>query len=184
MVTLEVLINKLRSPENKVVLQAVEELRARGWLSDGSLRGIALCQAKLEGADLMGANLSNVDFHQAHLEFTDLSMADLRATKLSRTYLIGANFSQTDLSRADLYKANLRGARNLTDQQLAKVLRLWGATMPDGETYDGRYKLPGDIDLAHWRNIDVNDDDAMAEFFGVDLETYRNGQKLVVMDVA
>lgn len=176
--TLAELKNKLRSPENKVVLQAVEELRARGWLSDGSLHGIALCKVNLEGADLMGADLSNVDFHQAHLDFADLSMTNLRAAKLSRAYLIGANFSMADLSRADLYKANFRGARNLTDDRLMKALRLWGATMPDGQPYDGRYNLLGDLDLAHWRHINVRDSEAMAEFFGVSVETYKQAQRL------
>lgn len=181
MAKLEELINKLRSPENKEVLKAVEELRVRGWLSDGSLRGIALCKANLEGADLMGADLSNVDLHQAHLEYADLSMANLRAAKLSRTYLVGANFSQADLSRADLYKANFRGARNLTEDILLTALRLWGSTMVDGKPYDGRYNLAADLDLARWRRINVRDDEAMAEFYGVPIETYKQAQKFPIL---
>lgn len=177
MVTVVELINKLRNPENRRALQAVEELRVRGWLGDGSLRGIALCQAQLQGADLMKANLSSVDFHQAHLEYSDLSMADLRGTKLTRANLHGANFSQADLTRADLYKANLRDARNLANSQLVKVTRLWGATLPDGEPYDGRFNLPGDLELARWARIDIDDPRAMAEFFGVTLESYLRGQK-------
>lgn len=178
MVTTIELINKLRNPENRIALQAVEELRARGWLSDGSLRGIALCQAQLQGADLMEADFSNIDFHQAHLEWSDLSMADLRGSKLTRATLYGANFSQANLLRADLYKANLRAALNLTDEQLSKVKRLWGAIMPDGLPYDGRYNLTGDIELAQWSKVDTSDDQAMAEFFGVSVEAYQRGQEM------
>ena len=56
------LINKIYSLENKPSLEAVEELRIRGWLADGSLRGVALCQAQLEHSDLMGADLKECGF--------------------------------------------------------------------------------------------------------------------------
>jgi uncharacterized protein YjbI with pentapeptide repeats len=170
------LIRQLCSLDNKLVLQAVEELRVRGWLNDGTLRGIALCQAQLQGADLTQANLSSVDFHQARLERADLSQANLRGAKLVRANLQGANLSHASLAGADLYKADLRRACNLTDEQLSQVTRLWGAIMLDGESYDGRYNLPGDFALAQWGQVDVNDPQAMADFFGVSLETYLRGQ--------
>lgn len=178
------LINKLRSPDNKVVLQAVAELRVRGWLDNGTLKGIALCQARLEGADLVGADLNGVDLHQARLEWADLSAARLSYTKLTRSNLMGANFSQTDLSGADLYKANLRGAINLTPAQLANVKRLWGATMPDGQPYDGRYNLQADLDLAVWGNVDIQDPAALANFYGVTVEAYNSGQELSLLKTA
>jgi len=172
------LIRKLRCPDNKRVLQAVEELRVRGWLSDGTLRGIALCHAQLQGADLMNADLSGVDFHQAHLEWADLSMADLSGAKLSRAHLCGANLDHARLGGADLFKANLKEVRNLTDAQLARARRLWGTIMPDGETYDGRHNLPGDLEFARWSGVAVEDAQAMAHFHRVSLETYLRGQKL------
>ena len=178
MYTTEQLIRKMRSPENKCVLQAVEELRVRGWLSDGSLAGIALCRAQMQGADLLGANLSEVDFHQAHFEWADLSMANLRGAKLTRANLQGANLDHANLSNADLFKANLTEARNLIGAQLTQVNRLWGSIMPDGETYDGRYNRPGDLEYAGWNHVDVNDPEAMAEFLCVSLETYLRGQEL------
>ena len=85
--TLVELMNKLRSHNNKDALYAVEALRLRGWLEDGSLRGTALCHVQLQGADLMKANISGVDFHQARLEWTDLSMTNLRSAKLTRANL-------------------------------------------------------------------------------------------------
>jgi hypothetical protein len=176
MVTKIEVINKLWSHENKLVLQAVEELRVRGWLVDGSLRGVALCKAQFQDADLMGADLRGVDLHQAQLEFSDLSKANLTAAKLTRANLHGANLDQAELTRADFYKANLRRVNNLTDRQLSRVKRLWGAMMQDGTTYDGRYNLPGDLELALWKKIDTQDPQAMAEFYGVSVEAYLSGQ--------
>ncbi|HBX69338.1 MAG TPA: hypothetical protein DEH25_08120 [Chloroflexi bacterium] len=170
------LLNKLRSHDNKIALQAVEALRARGWLEDGSLQGVALCQAQLQGADLMKANLSIVDFHQAQMDWADLSLANLTAAKLTRASLAGANLEQANLKGADLYKTNLRYARGLNDTQFQQVKRLWGAIMPDGNPYDGRYNLSADIELARWGHVEVSDPEAMAAFYGVSVETYLAGQ--------
>jgi hypothetical protein len=177
MSTVMQLIRKLRNPENKVVLQAVEELRARGWLEDGSLKGIPLCYAHLQNADLFKANLVKVDLHQANLESTDLSLANLEDSKLARANLRNVNFDEAILQGADLFKANLEGAHNLSENQLSQTKRLWGAIMQDGKSYDGRYNLPGDLEFARWGNVDVNDAEAMADFLGVPLEVYLRGQK-------
>ncbi len=171
------LINKIHMLENKSTLQAIEELRVRGWLTDGSLRGEALCQAQMSNADLMGADLRNVDFHQASLEYADLRRARLNSAKFNRASLYRANFSEADLTNADLYKANLRGAQNLTRQQLAGVNQLLGAIMPDGSTYAGRFNLPGDLARARWAKIDVNDPHSMADFYGVTLDEFLNAHK-------
>lgn len=170
------LIRKMRSPETKLVLEAVAELRARGWLEDGSLRGVLLCHAHLEGADLYRANLHNVDLHQAHLDGADLGLADLAGAKLTRATLRGANLSQAILTGADLFKADLTDARNVTLEQLAEAKRLCFATLPDGTPYDGRFNLAGDLDLARWGKVDPDDPAAMAYFLGVPLEVYLRGQ--------
>lgn len=172
------LIRKLRSPDNKYVLKAVEELRVRGWLQDGSLRNVPLCHVHIQNADLLSADFTKVDFHQADLRGADLSDANLSDAKLTRADLRGANMSRTQLVGADLYKADLYEARNLTDAQLSSVKRLYGATMPDGLPYDGRYNLAGDLDFARWARIDTENHAEMAEFFGVTLETYQHGQEL------
>ena len=178
MSTLIELTRKLRSPENRRILEAVEELRVRGWLSDGSLAGIALCHAHMEGADLLGADLHSVDFHQASFQGADLSRANLSGTKLSRADLRDTNLSETDFTNADSFKVNFAGARNLEQKQLARSKRLWGAIMPDGKTYDGRFNLPGDLDFAHWGGVAIDDPQAMADFFRISLEDYRRGQEL------
>jgi uncharacterized protein YjbI with pentapeptide repeats len=178
------LINKLQSLDNRAVLKAVEELHACGMLSDGTLRGIALCQAILQGADLKGADLCFVDLHQADLSETDLTGARLQAAKLNRASLQGANLEGTDLTKADLYKVNLRGARNLTDEQLSKLNALFGSIMPNGTVYDGRFNLFGDLDRAKWAKVKTDDPKSMAEFYGVSLEMYVEGQKKETMVLA
>jgi len=171
------LINKIWGLENKISLQAVEELRVRGWLTDGSLSGVALCQAQLQDANLMESNLTNTDFHQACLDAADLRKARLNGTKFNRASLQGVNFDGADLTLADLYKANLRGATNLTEAQLAKANQLLGAIMPDGKVYDGRFNLPGDLGRAKWAKVDPADREAMANFYGVSLVQFDAGQK-------
>ena len=171
------LINRLQSLENKNVLKAVEELRACGMLGDGSLRGVALCQAVLQNAALKNADLCYTDFHQAILDDADLSFAKLQAAKLNRASLRGVNLEGTDLTNADMYKVNLRGALNLTEEQLSKLNELFGSIMPDGSVYDGRFNLFGDLERARWAKVKIDDPKSMAEFYGVTLSEYMDGQK-------
>jgi uncharacterized protein YjbI with pentapeptide repeats len=142
------LVHKLRSPYNRLALQAVEELRARGRLSNGALEGASLRYVHLQGADLYKANLRGADLSMANLQGADLSMTNLQGARLSGADLRGADLSMANLQGADLHKANLQGARNLSDEQLAQTSRLWGATLPDGSLYDGRFNLAGDIEFA------------------------------------
>ena len=173
---IEELLNKLRTNSNRVALKAVDELRNQGWLTDGSLQGVAMCKAPLQGVNLSNANLCCAGLHQAHLEWADLSGAALRATKLSLCNLNGANLKDAKLENADFFKANLLGVQNLTDDQLRQAARLLGSTLPNGERYDGRFSLFGDLALAEWNNVDTSDSRAMAEFYGVSLESYTQGQ--------
>ena len=172
------IISKLRSSENRHVLEAVEELRAHGQLSDGTLKNVALIHAHLEGADLMNADLEGVDFHQAHMEFADLSSANLSDAKLVRATLKGANFSKTNLTGADLFKASLVDAIGLSQAQLRSAKRLIGATLPDGKLYDGRYNLKGDMEFLAWSRIDPNNSAEMAKMLGIPEEVYIQGQEM------
>lgn len=167
MATKSQIIRKLRSPDNKIVLQAVEELRACGWLEDGTLEGLNLRHVHFQRADLYQANLRKVNLSMADLRWADLSKADLHGAQLSNANLFRADLSKADLNKANLYKANLQGIRNLTDDQLSQAFRLREAIMPDGSRYDGRFNLPGDLESARANHIDINDPDAMTEFYGV-----------------
>ena len=177
METIGSLIRKLRSSEPKLVRQAIEELRVRGWLEDGSLKGISLCHAHLFGADLFKADLTHVDLHQADLSYADLCLSNLHGAKFGRSQMLFVNLSKADLTGADLFKVNMLGSRNVLPEQLRSAKRLYGAILPHGGIYDGRYQLSGDLEFARWGRIDIHDNEAMAEFYGVSLIAYLRGQE-------
>ena len=173
---IEELLNKVRSGNNQLAQEAVAELRKNSWLTDGSLQGVALCKAQLQDSTLENANLCCAGLHQSNLAWVDLSNANLRAAKLSLCNLSGANLRDAKIENADFYKANLRGVRNLSEDQIRLAARLWGAIMPDGEKYDGRFSLFGDLALAEWNSVNTEDPQAMADFYQVPLDVYRKGQ--------
>ena len=76
------LIRKMHNPNNKVVLQAVEELRAHGWLSDNALSGAYLWFIHSQDADLHQANLRGADLYKADMSGADLSLANLGSANL------------------------------------------------------------------------------------------------------
>lgn len=127
----EQLIADLGSNVNDVAVHAANELRRRGWLTDGSLMGANLIGADLSGADLSGADLGGAyltlaNLHRANLHRANLSGAHLNLVNLSGALLVEANLSgltdlsnsvlseadliEADLSGADLFKADLSGA--------------------------------------------------------------------------
>ena len=119
------LITQMRSLVRDVAVPAVDELRRRGWLCDGSLR-----RANLASANLSGARLSNADLSKAVLPAADLSEAQLGKANLREAYLVSANLCgaylyAANLAGANLTRANLKGARlmkaNLEGASLMKA---------------------------------------------------------------
>jgi len=55
------LIRELRSQDDAIAKHAIEELRAHGWLEDGSLKRAYFFEANLEGAKLSYANLEGAN---------------------------------------------------------------------------------------------------------------------------
>lgn len=161
------LIRNLQSFDIKVVRQAIEALRARGWLEDGSLSGINLRHLHLQGADLYRADLSGSDLLMADLRWANLSNANLKNTQLGNVNFLQADMSKTNLQGAILSKANLQGVINLTDNQLKEAHRLQDAIMPDGSRYDGRFNLPGDLKTSQARGIDIENPKEKADFYGI-----------------
>lgn len=108
---LDSLIKQLRSSDVKGLKSAVETLRAKNWLVDGSLRGIDLSnvgwsQIDLRHADLQGARLIGAELKQCDLYWVNLKWADLGSAILSECFLTGSN-----LRRANLVDAQLQSAR-------------------------------------------------------------------------
>lgn len=200
------LIREMDSKDKGIAQWAVNELRAHGWLMDESLRGKIFFGANLEGADLRradlqkvsllyvnlrGANLQESNLQEATLALTDLHRARLNDANLQDAKLLQANLQEaslfgakllrasllgTNLNKADMTFTNLLGARDLNEQQLAETITLFGATMPDGSRYDGRFNLQRDIVEAHSHVKDTNNTKAMANFYDVSLEEYLSGQ--------
>jgi len=104
----------------------------------------------------------------------DLEAAILDHAGFASTQLTGASLSYAKLRRADLGNAilndvklafsDLTGAA-VSQEQLMTTYMLWGATLPDGSRYDGRYNLKGDLQAALERGIDISDEANRITFF-------------------
>ncbi|MBE0690269.1 MAG: pentapeptide repeat-containing protein [Anaerolineae bacterium] len=170
---LQELITQMGSKDNGLAIAAVEILRLRGWLYDGSLQGAYLYYANLEGADLgsvhltganlIGAHLTGANLIGAHLEGARLGSANLQGVNLDgshlqRTHLIGAHLEGANLGSAHLQGAHLSGAHltgvNLGSAHLTGV-NLIGAqfdehtTLPDGTQWTPDTNMTCFTDPAH-----------------------------------
>ncbi|MBZ0299488.1 MAG: toll/interleukin-1 receptor domain-containing protein [Anaerolineae bacterium] len=94
------LITQMREGSNADALKAVDELRRRGWMFDGSLRGCNLEKADLHYANLNRANLVDTYLVRANLARADLSQANLRRANLGGTILRGASIEGADFEEA------------------------------------------------------------------------------------
>jgi len=171
------LIKKLSNPSNQIVLEAIDTLRKRGWLTDGSLANANLCFIHIQNANLQGANLPKANLNMADMRWVDLSRANLQGACLSRANLYQADLQDANLEGACLTGANLQCARNLQETQLAQAYSLLGATLPDGSRYDGRYHLDGDQQCAQIRHVNLEDPKEMASFYGITNPTSHNNDQ-------
>lgn len=106
----EQLTRQLGSSVNEVAKRAAEELRARGWLTDGSL----------QESDLRVANLEEAKLWKSDLQGVNLQWAKLKKANLNGSVLVGANLTQANLQAARCGGADLRGA-NLFEAKLYRV---------------------------------------------------------------
>ncbi len=100
-------------------------------LNQTNFENANLNQADLKGAYASGANfkdafLIKAQFENAFLIKTNFKNAFLMEANLCGSYLMG-----TDFENASLYKADLRGAKGLTLEQLAKAKTLYLAKFDD-----------------------------------------------------
>lgn len=126
----EKLLNQLTQKNTKRALLALDRLKERGCLQDGTLHGLKLTGAKLnhatfakgqlEGVRLSQASLREAYFFDAMLHNADFSFADLRGANfraadltdasLMQAIAYGANFARADLTRVDLTDCDLSEA--------------------------------------------------------------------------
>ena len=137
------LIDQMGSGDNTLALQAVKELRAKGWFKDGSLRGIHLRRANLQGAALAKADLESAVLQEANLTKAYLGETNLRVADLQGAILCEANMRNVILTQANLTGADLRRAYvpdadlslvNLSDSNLRDA-NLWQAKLHGANLY-------------------------------------------------
>ncbi len=119
----------------------------------------------LSSAQLFGAYLAG------HFDNTTFIQADLRHAKISGQFT-DAQFRQADFAGASLagvylIGADLSDAKNLTDEQLSHANALFGTRLPDGQYYDGRFELAGDIAQAQTFGFDPNDKAHMCKYYNL-----------------
>ena len=127
-----------------------------------TLEGARFSKCDLSQSILKGLDLKGCDFSGATLDGANLEGANLGATDLRYANLIKAYFSLADLRKADLEEAKV------SDDEISGCNILFGTTMPDGNLYDGRFNLLGDIYLARKEGIDPDNAEAMERFYAGD----------------
>lgn len=146
---LQQLVIQMRSQDNSLALQAVEELRSHNWLQDGSLHEANLRGANLQSVDLSGADLQEATLGRANLLGARLLAANLEAADLWATNLQGANLGWANLQGASLFEANLHEAD--VSSALLQGADLRGANLQGAVLsragFDGTTILPDGI---HW----------------------------------
>lgn len=131
------LIVELRSKDNATALNALAQIKAKGWHKDGTLEGANLSQANLQGADLWQAHLQGVGLLGANLQAANMDKANLQGAGMWAANLQGANLWQANLYKANLEGANLRAAElwqaNLQGAQLQEVWFDEKTVLPDAK---------------------------------------------------
>lgn len=144
------LIIQLGSESNSITLAASEELLARGWMRDGTLRnqsfiganlqGLFLKGADFEGSYLNWANMKGATLFGANLKDTNFFAADLCGALLGQADLGNAELRGVDLREADFYNARLSGTSffqaDLRGASFAFALFDENVVLPDGSRLD------------------------------------------------
>jgi len=162
----EQLIREMGGPDNGFSIRAVRELRARDWLTDGTLEGANLENANLEDAPLYGSSMEDVILTGADLEDANLTNAVLSGADLRNATLIEANLQfsnlqnatlrRTDLERAQLFGCDLTGA-NLVAADLTDTLLNDSTILPDGSNWSPDVDMARFTSSSHpdfWRSTD------------------------------
>ena len=126
------LIREVASGDSGLAERAIQELDAKGWLTDGTLSNTHLASANLQGAklgwvNLSGAFLSRINLQDADISYGNLAGANLADAQMARANLDLANLSEADLRGADLSLCSMNET-DLTGAVLEGAV-LSGATM-------------------------------------------------------
>jgi uncharacterized protein YjbI with pentapeptide repeats len=123
-----------------------------GRFSEVSMQRAILTHARLRGKfprlDAQGANLHGAALTGTftHAQFKHANLTDARLSGVFfAVSFAGADLRGASLAEVSLVNVDLQGAQ-VEEAQLKQANRLWGCTMPDGDPYDGRFRLPGDLE--------------------------------------
>jgi len=179
------LIREMGSRDNADALKAVSELRAKGWLQDGSLNNLYIQYADLKNADLSLASLTNcnfdsVNFEGANLFYTNFSSSEIRNSDFKRAMIIGTIFRETKLLHTDFTGVSYGRGNSLSEEAthslFCNALALRRSIMPNGMKYDGRYRLHEE--LSNSSDSDhITHAQGWANYYGITVEQYLEGQK-------
>jgi len=182
--TKKILIEQLKSQNNAVASQALAEMEARGWLWRGVLRGVYLASSNLDNNSFINvdfkrvnfsfASLKNTNWFETDLEDAVLHQVDLHGATLS-VHAVGPYYAEANLKNARITNSNLFGV-SVRNEQLVQLNSLLHTIMPNGELYDGRFNLSGDIEFFKRTAIDAKDPNEWALFYGVTVEKFLAGQ--------
>jgi hypothetical protein len=155
---LQKLITQMREGSNEEALQAVDILREKGWLTDGSLREANLSDANLQKADLSMADLRDVNLGEAKMNLsslveTNLSGADLSNARLSEVSLTNAKLHDANLQGVDLDGAEL-GYADLSGANLQGVI-LQGVIL-EGANLEGTDLSNAIVGWTFFANVDLS----------------------------
>lgn len=178
------LIRILNNASRQGVVKALDKLIDEEWLFDGSIKDVTFYDRDFSGLNFGSARFVNcwfagVTFDEANLQHVTFKGGGI-AGKVSfkNTYMYSINLEGFS------YHGVIEPLEMLLEYMLLKAKCLRYAIMPDGKRYDGRYRLPGDLeyskiygiqwDLKHHTLPGIAE--KMAAFYDVSLEEYLAGQ--------
>lgn len=151
----------LASNERSVTQIAIAELKALGWLEDGTLQGALLPIANFEETDIQQANLASAylggaNLQKANLIFINLYRANLEHANLQQSMLMGANLREALLNGANLNNANLEHANmqfaRLKHTNMAGVQCNQNTVLPNGENWSPN------VDWSDFGAVEIEDE--------------------------
>jgi uncharacterized protein YjbI with pentapeptide repeats len=102
------LINVLQKEQANIVKEAVYELQRRGWLQDGSLRGVSLVGANLAGVVFVNADMGGANMMDASLEGAYFIRTNLAGVNFANAHLTNCVIEDSDMTAASFENADLR----------------------------------------------------------------------------
>ena len=149
------LTKQMASAANRFATEAVNRLRLRGWLEDGSLEGEVFAGANLAKVRLEKARLRKADLANAILTQVEFAGADLSEAKLFGADLSGSYIHEAELDRAQLSDANRSEIVMPESIEHARLCDVLACRIDVRRRKLTASKLSGDWTLANFQDSDL-----------------------------